>query len=196
MYLLAKGLNPLNLVTTLGQWVWKSSTTPRIKFFLWLCVHRSIPTRDVLGSRGFDLNITCELCGQAPESILHCLRDCEKARSVWKDLGIEDSNLEFFNLPLTDWLEKYCGSPDFFPRPRIPWKILFPQTLWNIWLQRNKAIFQERTVERGLSTLCIKKSAEFFAIVPNIPTKSSRIQRRLVAEELFGTVKGIGLLGL
>ncbi|KAK9983153.1 hypothetical protein SO802_032678 [Lithocarpus litseifolius] len=32
-YLLAKGLNLLNPVTTLGQWVWKSNTTPRIKFF-------------------------------------------------------------------------------------------------------------------------------------------------------------------
>ena len=53
---------------------------------------------------------------------------------------------------------------------------MFPQTLWNIWLQRNKAIFQERNVERGLSALCIKKSAEFFAIVPNIPNKPNRIQ--------------------
>ena len=133
-YLLAKGLNPLNPMTTLGQWVWKSSTTPRIKYFLWLCVHRSIPTREVLSSRGFNLNISCELCGLASKSILHTLRDCERARSVWNDLGIEDTNMEFFNLPFADWLEKYCGSTEFFPRPRIPWKILFPQTLWNIWL--------------------------------------------------------------
>ena len=109
-YLLAKGLNLLNLEATLDHWVWKPSTTPRIKNFLWLCVHRSIPTREVLGSRGFNLNITCELYGLASESILPTLRDCEKARCVWKDLGIEESNIEFFNLSLIDWLEKYCGS--------------------------------------------------------------------------------------
>ena len=125
-YLLTEGLNLLNLEATLGHWVWKSSTTPRIKFFLWLCVHCSIPTCEVLGSRGINLNITCELCGLASKSILHTLRDCEKARCVWKDLGIEESNVEFFNLSLTDWLEKYCSSFKFFPRPCIPWKILFP----------------------------------------------------------------------
>ncbi|KAK9983154.1 hypothetical protein SO802_032679 [Lithocarpus litseifolius] len=83
--------------------------------------------------------------------------------------------MEFFTLPLADWLEKYCGSAEFFPRPCIPWKILFPQALWIIWLQRNKAIFQERKVDSGLSALCIKRSAEFYALVPNSPNKPSRI---------------------
>lgn len=125
-YLLAKGSNLLNLETTLHQWVWKSSTTPRIKFFLWLCVHCNIPTREVLGSRVFNLNITCELCGSTSETILHTLRVCVSAKSIWNDLGIEESNMELFNLPLADWLEKYCGSTEFFPRPCIPWKVLFP----------------------------------------------------------------------
>ena len=175
-YLLAKGLNPLNLEASPGHWVWKTITTPRIKFFLWLCVHHSIPTLEVLCSRGMNLNTSCELCGLASESILHTLRDCEKARGVWKDLGFDESNAEFFNLSLTAWLEKYCGSSDFFPTPRIPWKILFPQTLWNIWLRRNNVIFHGRNVESGLSALCIKRSAEFFAIVPNVPSKPNRIQ--------------------
>lgn len=45
-YLLAKDLNLLNLNTSKGKWVWKVTTTPRIKFFLWLCYHKSIPTRE------------------------------------------------------------------------------------------------------------------------------------------------------
>ena len=45
-YLLAKDLNLLNLNTSYGKWVWKATTTPRIKFFLWLCYHKSIPTRE------------------------------------------------------------------------------------------------------------------------------------------------------
>ena len=32
-YLIAKGLNILNLETSPHQWVWKASTSPRIKFF-------------------------------------------------------------------------------------------------------------------------------------------------------------------
>lgn len=61
-YLLAKGLNPLNLNTS-KLWVWKTKTTPRIKFFLWQCYHASIPTKEVLVSRGFKLDMNCELCG-------------------------------------------------------------------------------------------------------------------------------------
>ena len=54
-YLLAKGLNPLNLTSHPYRWVWDAYTTPRINFFLWLVSRNSIPTRVVLGSRGFNL---------------------------------------------------------------------------------------------------------------------------------------------
>lgn len=72
-YMLAKGLNPLNLATS-KPWVWKAKTTPRRKKFLWQCYHRSIPTKEVLGSRGFNLSDTCELCGRDTKSILYVLR--------------------------------------------------------------------------------------------------------------------------
>ena len=43
-YLIAKGLNPLSLVTQPFIWVWKSETLPKIQFLLWLCLHDSLPT--------------------------------------------------------------------------------------------------------------------------------------------------------
>ena len=89
-YLLAKGLNPLNL-TTHKPWVWKAKTSPRIKFFPWLCFHSSIPTKEVLGSRGFNLDNTCDLCGVGVESLIHVLRDYSMAREVWRNLGIDDA---------------------------------------------------------------------------------------------------------
>lgn len=70
-YLIAKGFNILNLETSPHQWVWKASTSPRIKFFLRLCTHGSVPTKEVLGSRGLNLDPTCELCGESPNSSSH-----------------------------------------------------------------------------------------------------------------------------
>ncbi|KAK9998876.1 hypothetical protein SO802_018479 [Lithocarpus litseifolius] len=105
-YLIAKRFNILNLDTRPHQWVWKASTSPRIQFFLWLCTHRTVPTKEVLGSRGLNLNLTYELCRRGSESILHTLKDCRVARTMWRDLGIEESNQEFFGLTLEDWLEK------------------------------------------------------------------------------------------
>ena len=82
-YFLAKGLNPLNLASHPCRWVWDAYTTPRIKFFLWLVSRNSIPTRVVLGSKGFNLCLTCDVCGISDESIIHALSDCPRAKRVW-----------------------------------------------------------------------------------------------------------------
>jgi hypothetical protein len=48
-YILAKGLDPLISLTDLDcSLIWKSCTSLRIKFFLWLCFHKSLPTCEVL----------------------------------------------------------------------------------------------------------------------------------------------------
>ena len=72
-YLLAKGFNLVNLDTNTHQWVWKAHTSPRNKFFIWLCTHHSLPTKEVLGTRGLNLDPMCELCCEGAESIIHTL---------------------------------------------------------------------------------------------------------------------------
>nr|POF23069.1 putative ribonuclease h protein [Quercus suber] len=61
-----------------------------------------------------------------------------------------------------------------YPRPRVPWEILFPQAVWTLWLHRNKVIFQTGKIEEGTSACCVKKGVEFYAIVPNGPNKPRR----------------------
>ena len=119
-YLIAKDLNPLNPDTHPCQWVLEMNTTPRIKFFLWLCSQNSIPTREVLGSRGFNLDTMCEVCERASESITHVLRDCPEVSEVWKGLGIRDTNQGFYGLPLMVWLKSNCSSSDFFSQALNP----------------------------------------------------------------------------
>ena len=95
---------------------------------------------------------------------------------MWRDLGIEDDNQDFFGLNLEAWLEKNCGNSSIYPRPCIPWKISFPQAVWTTWLHRNKAIFQTGKIEEGTSACCVKKGMEFYAIFPNGPNKPRRMQ--------------------
>ena len=75
---------------------------------------------------------------------------------MWKDLGVEEGNLEFFGTNLGAWLKTNCGMTSMYPRPRMPWKILFPQVVWTLWLHRNKAIFQTGKIEVGISACCVK----------------------------------------
>ena len=44
-YILAKGLSLTLLPNRVDStWIWKTCTTPRIHFFVWLCFHNSLPT--------------------------------------------------------------------------------------------------------------------------------------------------------
>ena len=56
-------------------WVWKVNTLPRIKTFLWMCAHNSIGVRSCLMKRGVCVEELCLVCQEAPESVLHALRD-------------------------------------------------------------------------------------------------------------------------
>ena len=66
-----------------GQWVWKMITLPKIKCFLWLCLHKSISVREVLAARGLNVPLCCPICNSAMESILHMLRDYPQVRAFW-----------------------------------------------------------------------------------------------------------------
>ena len=146
---------------------------------MWLVSRNSIPTCVVLGSRGFNLCLTCEVCGNSDESIIHALRDCRGAKRVWTELGISSTSQEFYNLPLPEWLKSNCSLAQFYSRPRIPWKMLFPQALWLIWLQRNKVIFCNGSFDPKVASYYVKKGAEFFAIVLENPKKPRRVLARV-----------------
>ena len=82
-YLLAKGLNPLKLDAVSVEWVWKVEALPKIQFFLWLCLHNSVPTGEILGLRGLSIDSVCSLCHRSNESVDHLLRGCEFAKDYW-----------------------------------------------------------------------------------------------------------------
>ena len=56
-----------------GQWIWKIDTLPKIINFLWLCMHNSLPVRDVLARRGIIQDGICPLCNNSQETIRHLL---------------------------------------------------------------------------------------------------------------------------
>ena len=59
-----------------GAWIWKLDTLPKIISFLWLCMHNSVPVREVLVGKGINCNILCPICKNQDETLVHLLRDC------------------------------------------------------------------------------------------------------------------------
>lgn len=58
--------------------VWKLHGPEKVRFFIWLAWHGSLPTLQVLHRRGIVQSETCTRCGVVEETIMHCVRDCHQ----------------------------------------------------------------------------------------------------------------------
>ena len=58
----------------------------RIKHFIWRAANDSLPTKQNLARWNIPLDVTCSLCDDYQETILHALWLCDQAKSVWKSV--------------------------------------------------------------------------------------------------------------
>ena len=68
---------------TIWKKIWKLKVLKKVYHFLWRAAKDSLPTKLNLRLRHIPLDDTCEECNDQLESLLHCLRLCDQARSVW-----------------------------------------------------------------------------------------------------------------
>lgn len=78
-----------------GLWklVWKLNCANKIKHFLWRTCKNILPTNFCLASRRVTLDSRGGLCG-GYELSGHALWDCNIAAGVWKEVGLNLSNLK------------------------------------------------------------------------------------------------------
>ena len=98
-----------------GKWLWKVFSLPKVKYFIWLCLHNSLSVREVLASRGLNITHLCPRCGTHAESILHLLRDCCDSCAFWQKIGIPTSCISSFKASLYDWL--HANYTNQFKKP-------------------------------------------------------------------------------
>uniref|UniRef100_A0A7N2LQW7 Reverse transcriptase zinc-binding domain-containing protein n=1 Tax=Quercus lobata TaxID=97700 RepID=A0A7N2LQW7_QUELO len=63
--------------------IWKLNVPPKVRTFLWRACSNCLPTRDSLNHRKIQVEATCELCRQEPETVAHSLWKCPFTRNVW-----------------------------------------------------------------------------------------------------------------
>ena len=170
-YLIAKGLKSLSLETQSFNWVWKSETLPKIQFPLWLCFHDSLPTAQVLSSRGLTIDPVCKLCNKHFETIEHLFRGCEIAHQFWLQLQTPHCYRNSFTLPFKAWLEVNCIDKLNVTVRGIPWRVLFPMGLWFLWTHRNIFLFRSGSVDTQNWRKCIQGDVEFYYIGLSLKTK-------------------------
>lgn len=134
----------------------------KIIIFMCLCSHNSIPVKEVLGSRGFTLDQACPLCHSHVESMNHLLREWLFAVSLWNQLSLPSKVMQFFSLPLLDWLHLNGTSNILSRRYRMPWKVIFCLGLWSLSLNMNSIVHQRKQVAPPVIKDCIMKATEVY----------------------------------
>ncbi|MCI33475.1 RNA-directed DNA polymerase (Reverse transcriptase), partial [Trifolium medium] len=108
-------------------WIWKIAAPEKIKFFIWCACHNAIPTLSLLCRRNLAQSDIRPRCSTSEETILHCIRDCNTAQSIWNSLGFRSA--EFFNPSDPEvWLRNNSSGN------KAP---IFLAGLWWNWRARN-----------------------------------------------------------
>jgi len=104
-YVLAIDEN-LEILDFHGKWIWKIHTLPKIKIFLWKCLHMSLAVKAILTHCGIGDLGGCDSCTKLKESIIHVLRDCLIAKYFWEHSSCPDSPEQSFSDNLMVWIKK------------------------------------------------------------------------------------------
>ncbi|KAL8130769.1 LOW QUALITY PROTEIN: hypothetical protein V2J09_012252 [Rumex salicifolius] len=125
------------------QWnaIWSLNIQERTKMFLWKAGRDILWTNNQRSKRGISDSNECSVCS-ATESVIHVLRDCRHAKSVWQSIAN--------NLPSTFWLETEIQSwilsnvNTSYMQGFNDWNVWFAVTSSKIWEARNLRIFENK----------------------------------------------------
>lgn len=64
--------------------IWNLKIKKKVQHFIWKVCHNRIPVNVNLNKREVDINKTCKLCRDDPETIEHMFFHCERTKLIWK----------------------------------------------------------------------------------------------------------------
>ncbi|CAL1413570.1 unnamed protein product [Linum trigynum] len=125
--------------------IWKSIIPTKICFFMWAVFHKRIPTIDLLKRKGLELANRCVLCCKEEESDDHLFTEFDYAKKVWS--FIKNRCREAYQ-PQDDILLAIRNWSDSLPNTIDGWFCfcLLHATCWHLWLERNRCIFQDKSL--------------------------------------------------
>ena len=123
--------------------IWRAHAEGKHKFFTWLLVQEKLLTADKLQARNWPCNPVCSLCSNHPETATHLCLHCPFAVEVWGLVSNWFGGVVFVpaqELSIKDWR---CEAITQQPKPeRRKVAALLMYTVWNLWKERNRRIFE------------------------------------------------------
>ena len=127
----------------LKKQVWRLSTAPKIKHFIWRLLSGALATGATLKYRHISQFSDCKRCCAAEETTNHLFFECSYARSIWRASGIPSRIIT----DTTSSLETKMTALLFLTTSsRTRQQHLPLWILWRIWKSRNTLCFQHRNI--------------------------------------------------
>ncbi len=131
--------------------LWTAKIPLRIKIFIWLAARNRVLTADRLVKRGWAGPSICLLCCHDEECLEHLLFRCSYARAVWGRVlhGKWHMLTLLLNEPgdLANRWSRITGSVAGRDRDYI--NVCAAATCWELWMERNHRIFDNRVSNPG-----------------------------------------------
>lgn len=125
--------------------LWTTHSEPKHRFFGWLILHQRTLTTENLLKRHWPCDWIYSLCRSAFEDSNHLAKQCPFTSRVWHHASSQMGYSSFFPQQTThestaDWWDILSSVTPTAMRKQILGAVL--TTWWNVWLERNRRIFQ------------------------------------------------------
>jgi hypothetical protein len=118
--------------------LWKWSIPLKCKFFIWLSAKEKVLTWEMLRKKGWEGPGICYFCNRSSEDIHHILIHCDFTKVVWQRLLMHFSlNLLWNGSTVSDCFNVWSTEKS------AP-VCLAVHACWQIWIERNKVLFDDR----------------------------------------------------
>jgi hypothetical protein len=137
--------------------IWKAKAEPKCRFFAWTLLHKKILTANNLSKRNWQHDPICKLCGIEHETPTHLCKDCPFTKEVWELVKQWFGMSILSAIGISGSLQKFwCKCRMKFEKPqRRKFDGIMIYFWWNIWKERNRRTFQQKTLQpRQVALLC------------------------------------------
>ncbi|KAE8728090.1 hypothetical protein F3Y22_tig00004779pilonHSYRG00078 [Hibiscus syriacus] len=132
--------------------VWFPMHIPKHSLISWMALLDRLPTRERLNHMGLITDCKCILCDEPLETRDHIFMLCPMANSIWKNV-FSLSGLHFFPCPWDAFCARASNAWKGKSMPTLILKLSFNATIYLLWDERNKRMFQGNKLPSGLAPL-------------------------------------------
>jgi zinc-binding in reverse transcriptase len=147
---------------TTFMWIWKARVTPTVKVFALILLKGRLLTRDVMAKRNMMTTGECVMCHDCLlESAIYLFFTCQYDVWVWSSPA-QHYNYRFFmtGTDISAIMERSWErtTPDRYKL----WATTFLATVWALWRERNRCIFQGKGLSAQILVARIIKEVQLW----------------------------------